>query len=201
MGKQDKRVDAYIDKSADFAKPVLEHLRKLVHTACPDVKETIKWGFPHFDYKGIICSMASFKQHCAFGFWKAALMTDKSLLKMAASETAMGHLGKIHSVKDLPPDNLLTRYIKEAAKLNEIGAKLVKPKTVQKKLTIPAYFTKALKANPSAQSTFARFSYSNKKDYIEWITEAKTEATRNKRLATSVKWLAEGKVRNWKYMK
>lgn len=201
MGKQDKRVDAYIDNSADFAKPILRHLRALVHTTCPEVRETIKWGFPHFDYKGIICSMASFKEHCAFGFWKAALMKDKSLLKMAASETAMGHLGKIHSVKDLPPDNLLTRYIKEAVKLNETGAKWVKPKAAPKKLILPTYFTKALKTSKSAQTTFAGFSYSNKKDYVEWVTEAKTTQTRDKRMATTLKWLAEGKVRNWKYLK
>lgn len=202
MGKRDKRIDAYILKSADFAIPILTHLRELVHLACPGVEETMKWSFPHFDYKGMMCSMASFKQHCAFGFWKASLMKDKSLVKNAESETAMGHLGKIQSLSDLPPDKVLIRYIKEAAKLNENGAKLEKkPTTVRKQLTVPAYFKKALKTNKAAQTTFNTFSYTNKKEYVEWIVDAKMEATREKRISTALIWLAEGKSRNWKYQK
>lgn len=201
MGKRDIRIDTYILKSADFAIPILSHLRELVHVACPDVEETVKWGFPHFEYKGVMCSMASFKQHCVFGFWKAALMKDKKLMANAKSETSMGHLGRIESLKDLPSDSVMIRYIKEAAKLNEAGVKLEKKAPVKKELIIPAYFTKALKTNKSAASTFKAFSYSNQKDYIEWITEAKTDATRDKRMKTALEWMAEGKVRNWKYMK
>lgn len=130
MGTKDKRVDAYIAASEDFARPVLNHLRQLVHKACPEVTETMKWSFPHFDYKGVMCSMAGFKQHCAFGFWKALLMRDPHLLQKAKSEEAMGHLGKITSLKDLPSDKILIQYIKEAKQLNEEGVKIVRRKSV-----------------------------------------------------------------------
>ena len=203
MGKTDKRIDDYIKKSAEFAKPILSHLRKLVHNACPSVEETTKWGFPHFQYKGaILCSMASFKQHCAFGFWKASLMSDRDKL-FVQGEAAMGHLGKITSMKDLPSDKVLTAYIKEAAKLNEEGIKLpTRSKSTEKKeLTVPEYFKKALSKNKKALSTFGNFSYSNKKEYVEWVTEAKTEETRNSRMETSIEWMAQGKIRNWKYLK
>jgi uncharacterized protein YdeI (YjbR/CyaY-like superfamily) len=203
MGKKDKRIDAYILKSADFAVPILIHLRELVNTACPDVEEKIKWGMPFFDYKEEgLCNMASFKQHCAFGFWKASLMKDKSLLENAKGETAMGHLGKITSLKDLPSDKKMISYIKEAMKLNEAGVKVVKVKPTEKsELDIPGYFTKALKTNKAAQKTFQAFSYSAKKEYVMWIVEAKTEETRNKRMEQALEWMAEGKQRNWKYMK
>ncbi|MDP2036883.1 MAG: YdeI/OmpD-associated family protein [Ignavibacteria bacterium] len=203
MGKKDPRVDAYIAKSQEFAKPILEHFRELVHKACPDVEETIKWSFASFDYKGPYCTMASFKQHCAIGFWKAALMKDTKLIANAKSESAMGHLGRITSLKDLPKDKELIAYLKEAAKLNADGVKLpTKPKSKKpKELVIPDYFTKALKKNKRSLETFNNFSYSNKKEYVEWITEAKTEETRNKRMTTAIEWLAEGKVRNWKYVK
>ena len=203
MGKKDQRVDAYIANSQDFAKPILEHLRELVHKAFPDIDETIKWGFPHFQYKGIVCSMAAFKQHCAVVFWKAALMSDPIFVKNAEAESSMGHLGKITSLKDLPKDKILLSYIKEAAKLNEDDVKLPsKPKPKEKKeLVVPDYFTKALKKNKKANEVFKNFAYSHKKEYVEWITEAKTEETRNKRIATAVEWIAEGKGRNWKYAK
>jgi uncharacterized protein YdeI (YjbR/CyaY-like superfamily) len=203
MGTKDKRVDAYIAKSADFAKPILTHLRELVHKACPDVEETMKWSFPHFDYKGMMCSMASFKQHCAFGFWKASLMKDKTLVENAKSETAMGHLGKITSLKVLPSDKVLLGYIKEAAKLNDDGVKLPqKPKSTEKKeLIVPDYFLKAVRKNKKAFQTFEAFSPSHKREYIDWITEAKTEETRTKRMKTAIEWMAVGKSRNWKYTK
>ena len=201
MGKKDKRVDAYIAKSAGFAKPILNHLRDLVHSGCPDVEETIKWGFPHFDYKGIMASMASFKEHCAFGFWKASLMTDPENRLTGMGETAMGHFGRITRLTDLPNDKIMLRYIKEAAKLNEEGIKIArKPKSTEKKLLIvPDYFKKALNKNKIASKTFESFSYSHKKDYLEWVTEAKTEETREKRISTALEWMAEGKSRNWKY--
>jgi uncharacterized protein YdeI (YjbR/CyaY-like superfamily) len=203
VGKRDPRVDKYIAKANEFALPILEHLRDVVHKACPDVEETIKWGFAFFDYKGPLCNMAHFKQHCAFGFWKAALMKDSKLLANAKAETAMGHLGKITSLKDLPSDKVLISYIKEAAKLNADGIKAPK-KTVskaKKEIKTPVYLTKVLKKNKKAFETFNDFSYSHKKEYIEWIDEAKTEETRNKRIATAIEWLSEGKPRNWKYMK
>ena len=203
MIKKDPRVDAYIAKSQPFAKPILEHLRNLVHKACPEVEETIKWSFPHFDYKGMMCSMAAFKQHCAFSFWKASLMKDKKLVEIAKSESAMGHLGRITSLKNLPADKVLLSYIKEAKKLNDDDVKLPAKKASKEKkeIIVPDYFLKALKKNKKALITFEKFSPSHKRDYIEWITEAKTEETRTKRIKTTLEWLIEGKPRNWKYMK
>ncbi|MBL7849951.1 MAG: YdeI/OmpD-associated family protein [Cyclobacteriaceae bacterium] len=201
MGTRDKRVDAYIKRSADFAKPVLMHLRELVHQACPDAHETIKWGFPHFEYHGILCSMASFKKHCVFGFWKAKLMASYTKELQPIGETAMGHLGKITSLKDLPSDAKLRKYIKEAARLNETGARIERgtAAATKKRLSVPSDFRKALSQNPKAKTAFDAFSHSQKKDYIDWVTGAKTEMTRNKRMATSIEWLAAGKGRNWKY--
>jgi len=201
MAKKEKAIDTYIAKSADFAKPILTHIRELVHKACPDVEEKMKWSFPHFDYKGeMMCSMAAFKQHAAFGFWKASLMKDKVLVENAKSETAMGHLGRLTSVKDLPSDKKILAWVKEAMALNDKGIKVAKPKPAEKKeLVIPNYFTSALKKNKKALETFEGFPYSKKKDYVEWLTEAKTEETRNKRMATALEWLAEGKARHWKY--
>jgi len=206
MGKKDPRVDAYIAKSAEFAKPILTHLRKLIHEACPTVEETTKWSFPHFMYKSptertarILCSMASFKQHCAFGFWYAE--GDSS--HEAQTGPAMGQYGRITSVADLPKEKVLVQQIKEAVRVHDAG---VKPRpaarsTEKKELEIPDYFTAALKKNKKALATFEQFNYSNKKEYVEWITEAKTEETRKKRLDTAIEWMSEGKPRNWKYMK
>ncbi len=203
MGTKDPRIDKYIANAVDFAKPILTHLRELVHKACPETKETIKWGFPHFDYKGMMCSMAAFKQHCAFGFWKASLMKDKKLMENAKSESAMGHLGRITSLNDLPSNKTLTAYIKEAKKLNDDNIKLpAKPVAKEKReWVVPDYLLRALKKNKSALKTFESFSPSHKREYVEWITEAKTEETRNKRITTTIEWLSEGKPRNWKYMK
>lgn len=204
MVKKDKRIDVYISKSADFAKPILKHFRELVHKACPAVEETVKWSFPHFDYNGsMLCSMASFKQHCAIGFWKASLMSDaKTLLAKAKTEEAMGHMGKITSLKDLPKDSVLIKYIKEGMKLNDAGIKLPpRKKTTAKDLEIPAYFITALKKNKKAHSTFENFPPGQKKEYVLWVTEAKTETTRNSRLKTAIEWMSEGKIRNWKYVK
>ncbi|KAF0153138.1 MAG: hypothetical protein FD143_578 [Ignavibacteria bacterium] len=203
MGSKDPRVDAYIAKAQDFAKPILEHFRALVHKACPDVEETIKWGFASFEHKGPYCSMAAFKQHCAIGFWKAALIKNSKLTINTKSENAMGQLGRVTSLKDLPKDKELIAYLKEAAKLNADGIKLpAKPKPKEpKEIVVPNYFTKALKENKKTFEKFNSFSYSKKKDYVEWITEAKTEGTRNKRITTAIAWLAEGKSRNWKYEK
>jgi len=202
MIKKDKAIDAYIAKSANFAKPILLHIRALVHKACPDVEEKMKWSFPHFDYKEeMMCSMAAFKQHAAFGFWKAALMKDPVLVETAKSETAMGHWGRITSLKDLPADKKITAWIKEAMQLTDKGVKLPsKAKTTDKKeLVVPDYFVKALAKNKKAKQVFENFAPSHRKEYLMWITEAKTEETRNKRMETALEWIAEGKGRNWKY--
>ena len=198
MPALDPRVDAYIEKSADFAKPILIHIRKLVHKACPEIQETMKWSFPHFDYKGTVCSMASFKQHCALGFWKQSLMESDAFPK---NKTAMGSFGRITSVKDLPSDKVMIGLIHQAVELNEKGLKVAKKPTEKTELVVPIDLTKALSKNKTAKAAFEKFSYSHKKEYVQWVEEAKTDATRNKRLATTVEWLSEGKSKNWKYEK
>jgi len=200
---KNRLIDSYIKKSAEFAKPVLNHLRELVHSACPEVEEKMKWSFPHFDYKGeMMCSMAAFNQHCAFGFWKASLMKNSQKMFEKYGKTAMGHLGQIKNLKDLPPDKVLIAGIKEAMKLNDAGVKILKSKPVTKEdINTPDYFMTALKKNKKALETFQNFNASHVREYVEWITDAKTEATRNKRIETALEWLSEGKSRNWKYIK
>ncbi|MBS4044061.1 MAG: YdeI/OmpD-associated family protein [Chitinophagaceae bacterium] len=199
--KKNKLVDEYIDKVQPFAKQVLMHLRQLIHETCPDVEEKIKWGMPSFEYKGMMCGFAAFKQHCTFMFWKAPLMKDSILMENAKSETSMGHLGRITSLKDLPSDKKIIGYIKEAMRLNELGIKVEKKKIPLKDMDVPVEFLAAIKKNKKAFATFEAFSNSNKKEYIDWFTEAKTEATKQKRLLQAIEWMAEGKPRNWKYMK
>lgn len=203
MNHTDPRVDAYIVKSASFAIPILEYLRALVHETCPDVKETMKWSFPNFDYKGsILCSMASFKQHCSFGFWLESKLDDPDgLLAVNKERVGMGSLGKITAFEDLPSAEQLQAFILQAMQLIDNGvkqAKAPKPAAV-KELVVPDYFREALEDNEAALQTFNNFTHSQRKEYVDWVTEAKTEATREKRMATSVEWLAEGKIRNWKY--
>ncbi|RBQ08776.1 YdeI/OmpD-associated family protein [Pedobacter miscanthi] len=196
------QVDQYIINSAEFAIPILDHLRNLVHKADARIEEKMKWGMPFFDYKGTVCHMASFKNHCAFGFWKGSLINDEYGIFKERSE-AMGLLGKITSFDDLPADEILIAYIQQAIKLNEDNIKLPpKPKSTEKKeLIIPGYLMEALNEDPEALAVFQNFSPSNKKDYVMWLEEAKTEATRLKRLETTLEWLAEGKTRMWKYKK
>ena len=192
----DPRIDAYIEKSQDFAKPVLIHLRKLVHETCPDVTETLKWSMPSFEYKGILCGFASFKQHCTFGFWKQSLMESD---EFSETKTAMGSFGKLTFLKDLPKDAVMKKLIKQAMKLNDDGVKVVKPKHEKKELVVPNVLLEALARNDKAAETFDNFPPGCKREYVEWITDAKTDATRDKRLATTIEWLSEGKRRNWKY--
>jgi uncharacterized protein YdeI (YjbR/CyaY-like superfamily) len=198
MATKDPRIDAYIAKSAAFAKPILNHLRKVVHAGCPDVEETIKWQFPHFDYKGVLCGMAAFKQHCSFGFWKETLIFDGA---KPAEKTAMGSFGCIKSLADLPNERTLIGYVKKAVALNEAGIKAPGRTKPQKRdpLEVPGYFTVALKKSAKARKNFEAFAPSKQHEYLEWVTEAKRDETRNERLATSIEWLAEGKSRHWKY--
>ncbi|MEX2191314.1 MAG: YdeI/OmpD-associated family protein [Bacteroidota bacterium] len=202
MGLKDKRVDAYIGRSAEFARPILIHLRSQVHKTCPDARETIKWGMPHFDHKGMMCSMAAFKEHCAFGFWKASLMKEHKSLFSRMGKLGMGHLGQIRSLADLPPGSVMSRMIREAARLNDEGTALApRRKTTTAVVKTPPVLARALAGSKKAKQTFDAFSPSHKRDYVEWITEAKTEETRTRRLETAIKWMAAGKPRNWKYMK
>lgn len=201
--KKDRRIDDYISKSEEFAKPILRYIRDIVHKACPEVTETMKWGMPHFDYKGMMCGIASFKQHCTFGFWKASLMKDKYKVFVKGENSGMGNFGKVKDIQDLPSAKIIIEYIKEAMKLNDDNVAVSKElkENVRKELVIPEYFLKVLKKNEVALKTFMDFSYSHKKEYLEWITEAKKEETREKRIYAAIKWLSEGKGRNWKYEK
>ncbi len=199
MGRRDPRVDAYIEKSAGFAKPVLEYLREVIHAAAPEAEETLKWGFPHFTDHGIVCSMASFKEHCTFGFWKGPLVVGET----DAADEAMGQFGRITAVSDLPSRKTLSGYVRKAVKLNREGVKdpTRSRKRPQGEVEIPGDFRAALKKDKRAQATFDAFPPSHRREYVEWITEAKREETRLKRMATALEWLAEGKPRNWKHMK
>ena len=200
MGKRDPRIDAYIAGAADFAKPILAHLRTVVHSVSPDIDETMKWSFPHFEYKGILCSMASFKKHCALGFWKASLILDEN---GRSAEQAMGQFGRITSIDELPSDKILTGYIRKAMELNATGVK-APPRaklTKQKNVVMPTELTSALKKNRKALAAFDGFSPSKRKEYAEWIGEAKSDATRDRRVEQAIQWISEGKGRNWKYEK
>ena len=200
MGTRDPRVDAYIARSADFAKPVLTSLRETVHAACPDVEETMKWSMPHFEYHGILCGMAAFKQHCTFGFWKASLILEDS--GRSAGE-AMGQFGRITSVSALPPKKVLTAYIRKAMQLNEQGvaapSRSRQRRRAPRDVEVPKELSAALKKNPKALATFEAFSPSHRREYVAWIAEAKREETRQRRVEAAVAQLAEGKTRNWKY--
>ena len=199
MGNRDPRVDAYIGKSADFAQPILERLRDIVHAGCPKVEETIKWGMPSFVYAGgILCGMAAFKQHVSFGFWKHALVVGEGVPR-----DGMGSFGKMTSVDDLPTKKQLLVWIKQAMALNEDGVKKPGPRkssTPKPPPAAPDDLAAALKKNKKAQATFEAFSPSAKREYTEWIEDAKRAETRAKRVDQAVEWMAEGKQRNWKYM-
>jgi uncharacterized protein YdeI (YjbR/CyaY-like superfamily) len=203
MPATDTRIDAYIAKSADFAKPILNHLRKLVHKACPDAAETIKWGMPFFETSGsILCNMAAFKEHCSFGLWNAPLLKDPEGILQVKDKNAMGHFDRITSLKDLPADKIIIAYLKEGAALNEQGIKKPAAKKAPKpELPVPPELATALKRNKKARTAFEEFPPSHRREYIEWIAEAKTDATKEKRVATTIGWLEEGKSRNWKYQK
>jgi len=204
MATFDKRIDAYVENARDFAKPILNYIRSAVHKACPDVQETIKWGSPHFEYEGrILCAMASFTSHCAFVFRLGSMMKDPGgLMQTGKDKTGMGHFGQVRDVKDLPGEKILIQYIKEAMSLTEMGVKVPKAQAAgRKKLVVPVDFMNMLKKNKSAYITFEALSYSHKKEYIEWITEAKRDETRNRRLQSTIELLKKGKDLNWKYVK
>ncbi len=201
MGKKDKRIDAYIANAKPFAQPILKHLRKLVHQTCPTCEEAIKWSFACFDYKGIFCSMAAFKEHATFGFWKTALLKDPKGVLEKTNE-AMGSLGRITRMEDLPKDKVIVDFIKQAMKLNDDGVKLPsREKKPVKELPVPPYFKTALSKNKKAKEHFEKFPPGQKKEYILWLAEAKTPETRDRRLETAIEWISQGKIRNWKYLK
>lgn len=202
MDKSSSQIDTYIEKSQDFAKPILTYIRETVHEFCPDAEETMKWSFPHFIYKGKnLCAMASFKQHCTFGFWLEKEMKTMQDITKDIEKTSMFSLGKITKIEDLPSKPQLKKAIKEAMELTDIGVTLKKAAPSKTEVEIPDYFQSALSENNKALQIFEKASPSFRKEYITWITEAKTEATRNKRMKQALEWIAEGKGRNWKYEK
>jgi uncharacterized protein YdeI (YjbR/CyaY-like superfamily) len=201
MGKKDPRVDAYIAKSPAFAKPILTHLREVIHEGCPEVTETIKWSTPTFDYHGIMVGIAAFKQYCTLGFWKAPLLTLDGKPVSKEMESGAGQFGKLTTIKDLPARSKLVKLVKDAAKLNELGVNLPRaPRKAPKPVQVPADLTRALQKNAKARAIFEAFPPSHKREYVQWIVEAKTDETRQRRLDQAVEWIAEGKQRNWKYM-
>ncbi|HVJ81482.1 MAG TPA: YdeI/OmpD-associated family protein [Planctomycetia bacterium] len=199
MPKKDPRIDAYIEKAAPFAKKILVKFRALVHKGCPDIEETLKWRHPSFEYKGILCGMAAFKQHVDVGFWKGGLLTDSQGHLEGEERQSMRGL-KITDVKELPPDAVIVDWVKQAVDLNERDVKPAKEKKAPKPaLAMPPDFAAALKKNAAARKSYDAFPPSSQRDYLEWILDAKTDVTRAKRIATAVEWIAEGKRRHWKY--
>lgn len=203
MSRPDPRVDAYIRKAAPFAQPILSHIRTIVHEACPDAVETMKWSRPFFDFNGPLCGMAAFKAHCSLHFWKGGNIVSADVSK----EGAMGQFGRITSVKDLPPKQTLVAIVKKAAALNADGVRAdwmekrvaARASRVSKPIVVPDDLAAALKKNRKAQATFEAFSPSHRREYVEWIEGAKRQETRNRRVATAVAQMADGKVQNWKY--
>jgi uncharacterized protein YdeI (YjbR/CyaY-like superfamily) len=196
MGKRDPRVDAYIAKQPDFAKPVLAYLRDVVHQGCPDCEESIKWGAPAFSHNGLIGIMAAFKEYAAFNLWKGTLIVGPG----GKSLEAAGSLGKIRTVSDLPPKAELIGYVKKAVELNEKGVKAPPKRAGPKKaIPMPPDLKAALAKNKKAKTTYDAFSPSHKREYVEWITTAKGADTRERRVKQAVDWMAEGKPRMWKY--
>ncbi len=194
--KTDPRIDAYIERQADFARPILAHLREILHAACPECEETLKWSSPSFVYKGkILAGFAAFKAHAAFGFWAGNQILETG----ARQESAMGQFGRLTSLDDLPPRATLIELAKKGMRLIDDGVKPVRNKTAKPPLTVPQDLRAALDAVPAAAATFAGFPPSCQREYVEWVTEAKRDETRAKRLAQAVEWMAEGKRRNWKY--
>ena len=187
---KDPRVDDYIARSADFAKPILARVRKLIHAACPNVEETIKWSFPFFTYKGLLAGTPAFTKHCALIFWKGQLILGDEKKKFQ----------RLSSPADLPGDKVLLGYIRKAVELNETGIKTAaRPKSKASETTAPNDFIAALKKNKKSLTTFEALSLSHKREYIEWIIQAKREETRTRRIRTAVEWLSHGKSFNWKY--
>jgi len=196
MPTTDPRVDAYIARANDFAKPILERIREMVHEACPNVVETIKWSSPFFDYNGqMMCAMAAFKEHCSIIFWKASLIEGVP----PNGDKSRGSFGRITSVKELPSRKQFTGFIKAAMALNDAGVTVKRPKTPKPEAKVPQELAAALKKNKRAATVFANFPPGQRREYCDWIDEAKREETKAKRVAQAVEWIAEGKTRNWKY--
>ncbi|MGC4072548.1 MAG: YdeI/OmpD-associated family protein [Nibricoccus sp.] len=200
MATKDSRVDSYIDEAEEFARPILKHLRKVIHQGCPKAVETIKWGCPFFNYKGLLCGFAAFKAHCSLFFWRD-IDVSKWLEKTNTAGAGMGQFGKITSRADLPKDSVLLACVRAAVEQrNAPASKTKRARKPGKELPVPADLKKALAANTKASTTFKNFAPSHRRAYIDWITDARQPATREKRLSTTIEWLTEGKPQNWKYL-
>ncbi|HEY0245231.1 MAG TPA: YdeI/OmpD-associated family protein [Mucilaginibacter sp.] len=204
MEQYDHRVDAYIAKAPEFAQPILMHLRELIHATSPLITETIKWGFPFFEYNGTLANMAAFKEHCSFGFWNSSSIVDLyGVIHRGGEKESAGNFGRLTKLSDLPFDDILKDFILQAIALNEkSGKKAVVKKTAsapKAPIETPDYFIGALEKKPKAKAVFEAFSPSHKREYLEWIIDAKTEPTRQKRIEQALEWMSEGKSRNWKY--
>jgi uncharacterized protein YdeI (YjbR/CyaY-like superfamily) len=198
MPATNPKVDAYIAAQADFARPILTRLRQMVHESCPDARETIKWGVPHFEHKGLLCGMAAFKAHATFGFWKHALVVGDN----PRAREAMGSFGRITSVEQLPAKKKFAAWMKKAIKLNEEGVKSPREKAVPKPpIPVPASFRAALATNARASAAFEALPPGCRREYLEWIVEARREETRARRIAATVAQLAEGKRLHEKYQR
>lgn len=194
---RDARVDAYIAKAAPFARPILTHLRDVIHAACPEVEEVTKWSMPFFVHRGNLCMMGAFKAHCGFGFWRAKEMPG---LPEPVGEDGMGQFGRIASIDDLPSKAKLTSLIKTAMKLNEADIRPMRAKPAPKDaLDTPADLVDALARVGDATRNFDAFSPGARREYVEWIAEARRDETRASRIATAAEWIAEGRTRHWKY--
>jgi hypothetical protein len=197
MVTHDPRIDAYIAKAPEFAQPVLTAIRAAVHAACPEVVETVKWRNPAFEFHGLLCGMAAFQKHCTFGFWKHTLVCGDT----ERGKEAWGSFGRMTSTADLPAKAVFARLIRKAVQLNVDGVKVEKPKHPRKPLPkMPPALQKALAGNARARAQWGAFMPGKQREYMEWIGEAKTEATRERRLGQALEWITEGKARNWKYM-
>jgi len=197
VGALNPAVTAYIAKSAPFAKPIFERLRRLFHEACPEIEEKVKWSCPSFEYKGMVGGFAGFKAHAAFGFWRQDVLPDpEGLFK---TRGAFG--SHLTDVSQLPSDGILKQYIRRAVELNEKGAPARFKSKPKPPLKVPSYFMAAVRKNKKALAAFNGFPPSHKREYVDWVVDAKQEVTRNKRLQTAIEWMAQGKARNWKYEK
>jgi hypothetical protein len=199
----DPRIDRYIEQAAAFARPILTHLRHLVHNAVPDVQETVKWGMPFFDYRGVLCGMAAFKHHATFTIWKGDLIPEVAAAYGPQSDQAMGTFGRITRLEDLPDDAKIIDWVRQAVDLNVRNVKLPqRSRQVDRpEAVVPDDLVAALERNEAARLTFEGFPPSHRREYVEWLEEAKSPATRQKRLATTIEQLSEGKSRLWKYQK
>lgn len=201
MPTLDPRVDAYLAGAPDFARPILTHLRALVHQAVPDAVETMKWSRPHFEHHGLLAGMSAFKAHVAFGLWRGSEVGVMRAGAEPVGSDGMGQFGHITRLEDLPDDARIVGWLREAARLNEAGPRPRRePKTAGRAIPeVPDDLQAALAATPAAADTFERFPPSHRREYLEWIVEAKRPETRARRIAQAVEWIAEGKGKNWKY--